>query len=498
MFYSTQILFRSNDRGASWQIISPDLTRPHPRAPGTLDPTTAHDIVGGERQGVIYTIAPSPLLKQTIWCGTDDGLIWRTADAGKHWRNVTPRQLTAWSKVGILEASAHSAQVAFAAVDRHRLDDDQPYIYRTHDNGRSWKLIVRGIPNGNYVHVVREDPLQRGLLYAGTETGMFVSFNDGDGWVPLQFGLPTASVRDISIRQDDLVIATHGRAFWVLDNVTPLRQLAAASLGNADALFTLHRALRVRPGDDQGTPLPLGSPQGENSPSAAFLDYYLSRNQSSPVSIEIVDQRHTLVRRYSSADRPAQVDPKTLDIPANWIVPQEVPSAAPGMHRFLWDMRYEPSDAKRELGVLAPPGVYTVRLTANGHVHTQNLTLARDPRTAASDADLRVQFALARRVETLVKRLNRANVEATAAVSTVKDVRRAQALKTIAEGGAPESRLRSFRYLSDSLDRLEAQIESSDAAPTIAMQRAVALQSSLLSSALANWNSFKRERVTVA
>ncbi len=494
LYYSTQILFCSYNRGASWQIISPDLTRPHPGVPNTLDATTARDITGGERQGVIYTVAPSPLSNKTIWVGTDDGLIQLTTDAGKHWRNVTPRDLTPWSKVGIVEASTHSVSTAYAAVERHRLDDDRPFIYRTHDNGRSWRRIVDGIPNGSYVHVIREDPLQRGLLYAGTETGVFVSFNDGADWLPLQLNLPAASVRDISIRQDDLVIATHGRAFWVLDNLAPLRQLARGSVADADRLFSPQRAYRVRPGDDQGTPLPLGTAQGENPPDGAFIDYYLAEDSSSPVIIEIVDGNKTLVRRYSSAEKPAEIDPKTLDIPAAWIVPQAVPSSQPGMHRFIWDMRYAALDAKRGPGVLAPPGVYTARLTANGRSFFKTFTLTRDPRTSASDSELRAQFNLARRTETLVKRSKDAYTEATRIATEVKDARTTRALKSILEGGMDEaSQLGSLRYVSESLDRLETQIESSDRGPTIAMQQAFVLQGSRLSSALAHWNAFKRQ-----
>jgi len=492
LYYSTQVLFVSYDGGRSWQNISPDLSRPHPAVPSMLDATTVQDIVGGQRQGVIYTVAPSPLSNTTIWAGTDDGLIWLTLDSGKHWRNVTPPELAPWSKVGVLEASAHGARVAYAAVDRHRLDDDRPYIYRTRDHGRSWQLITSGIPNGSYVHVVREDPSQRGLLYAGTETGVFISFDDGERWLPLQLNLPTASVRDISIRQDDLVIATHGRAFWVLDNLTPLHQLATGRATNTDTLFALHRAFRVRPGDDQGTPLPLGTAQGENPPSGAFIDYYLSANQRSPVVIDIVDQHKTVVRRYSSDDKPVQVDPKTLDIPAAWIDVQAVPSAEPGMHRFVWDLHYAALDAKKGPGVLAPPAAYTVRLTANGRTYSKTLRLARDPRTSASESALRAQFDLARRVEILAKRSKDAYAEATVVANTVKEAWKVRALKAVIDGG-PEDPLHSFRYVTESLDRLETQIESSDAAPTIAMQQAFVLQGALLSSTIANWNGLKKE-----
>ncbi|MDQ2680022.1 MAG: hypothetical protein M3Y21_03235, partial [Candidatus Eremiobacteraeota bacterium] len=225
LYFSNQYLFRTTNGGQSWTKISPDLSRKNAGVPSNLDATTAADNLGNRRRGVIYTIAPSPLKSSIIWTGTDDGLIWRTTDSGRNWNNVTPRALTAWSKVGIIDASYFDTRSAYAAVDRHRLDDLRPYIYRTHDAGKTWISITNGIPIGSYVNVVREDPLRNGLLYAGTETGMFVSFDDGDHWQSLQLNLPTASVRDIDLHDGDIVIATHGRSFWVLTDASPLRQL---------------------------------------------------------------------------------------------------------------------------------------------------------------------------------------------------------------------------------------------------------------------------------
>ena len=238
LYYGNQFLFRTMDAGAHWEKVSPDLTRETPGVPGTLDPVTAENsAVKGPRRGVIYAIAPSGLREASVWCGTDDGLIWLTRDAGAHWENVTPRDLTAWSKIGVIEASHFDPEAAFVAVDRHRLDDLGAYVLRTRDGGKTWASVARGIPDGSYVNVVREDPERRGLLYAGTETGVFVSFDEGDHWQPLQANMPNCSVRDLAVRRGDLVAATHGRSFWVLDDLTPLRQLDAKAAAAPAWLF---------------------------------------------------------------------------------------------------------------------------------------------------------------------------------------------------------------------------------------------------------------------
>src|SRR5207237_2420673 len=225
LYFSNQRLYRTDDGGNHWTAISPDLTRYNPGTPPNLDLETAKiRATSGTHLGVIYAIAPSRLADHDIWIGTDDGSIWRTRDEGAHWDNITPQALTPWSKVGIIEASHFDAETAYAAVDRHRLDDVKPYIYRTHDGGKNWQLVANGIAPTHFVNAVREDPMKRGLLYAGTERGVYVSFDDGDHWQSLQLNLPVTSVRDIDVHDNDVVIATHGRAFWILDDVTPLRQ----------------------------------------------------------------------------------------------------------------------------------------------------------------------------------------------------------------------------------------------------------------------------------
>ena len=289
LYFGSQVLFRTADGGNSWQVISPDLTREDPGAPPNLDPPAIADAGKEKRRGVIYTIGPSYVRKGEIWAGTDDGLIQLTQDEGKTWSNVTPPEITAWSKVTHIEASHSDAGTAYAAVDRHRLDDLHAYLYRTRNFGKNWELVSNGIPEGYFLNCVREDPVRKGLLYACTEKGVFVSFDDGDHWQPLQMNLPTTSVRDLVIHGDDLVIATHGRSFWILDDIAPLRQITAEMAQSTSWLFQPATAYRVRPGTDQGTPVPFDEPHADNPPDGAVLDYYLKDTQSTPVQLEIFD-----------------------------------------------------------------------------------------------------------------------------------------------------------------------------------------------------------------
>ena len=498
LYYGSQVLFRSADKGKSWTIISPDLSRPHPRIPANLDPYTAKDNSAGPRPGVIYTIAPSPLRDGTIWTGTDDGKIWLTHDEGKHWRDVTPAGLSAWSKVSLIEASAHADGTAYAAVLRNRLDDDRPYIYRTRDDGRTWRNVVSGIPDGSFVHVVREDPQVPRLLYAGTEHGVFVSFNAGDSWQPLQLNLPNAGVRDISARNDDLAIATLGRSFWVLDNVAPLRELATKQIG-AEYLFKPAVALRVQGDNDQGTPLPLETAQGENPKLGAMIDYYLQSDASGPVSLEIRDSKGALVRRYASTDKPHVIDPKTIDISPAWFPAPAVLPAILGMHRFLWDFHYAGKDNDGS-GPLAPPGSYVVQLTANGKTTSQPLTLHKDPRVNASDADLRAQFALAQQVAALGEQAGSAYTTASKQLKAMKNPALAKQLAVIVGGppvqargdfGASESGVDSLHFIRGAFGELENQIESADAKPTPNMYSALKLYSDKLARAIARWKALK-------
>jgi photosystem II stability/assembly factor-like uncharacterized protein len=389
LYYANQFLYKTTNGGESWTQISPDLTREDPGVPSNLNEAAAADAPADKRRGVIYTIAPSPLRAPTIWIGTDDGLIHLTKDDGKTWQNVTPPALTSWSKVVMIEASHFDVNEAYAAVERHQLADYEPHIYRTVDSGKTWTEITKGLPAGVYVQTVKEDPNRRGLLFSGTERAVFVSFDDGDHWQSLQLNLPPASMRDLDIHGDDLIVATHGRGFWVLDNTSALRQINTDVAGSSAHLFQPADAILMTPGNDNGTPMPRDEPLAENAPAGAMIDYYLKSNASGPVTLEIVDPAGEIVRKYSSEDKGPPVNPETLNIPAYWVRPFEPLSTAAGMHRWIWDLR--PTPPPRPAGgggfggrgaiPMVLPGIYTVKLSVGGKNYTQPLVVKMDPRT---------------------------------------------------------------------------------------------------------------------
>ena len=399
LYFGSQVLFRTADGGNSWQIISPDLTREDPGVPANLDAATAADAPEGKRRGVIYTIGPSSVRPREIWAGTDDGLIQLTQDEGKTWSNVTPPELTAWSKVTHIEASHTDAATAYAAVDRHRLDDYQAYLYRTRDFGKTWQRVSNGIPDGSFANCMREDPVRKGLLYACTEKGVYVSFDDGDNWQPLQLNLPVTSVRDLVVHEDDLVIATFGRSFWVLDDVTPLRQIDSQVAAANSWLFRPGVAYRARPGTDQGTPVPMDEALAANPPEGAIVDYYLKERSRGPVQLEILDSEGRVVRQFASNDEPQKTKPSDVPFPMNWVRDPQPLSNEAGMHRFVWDLRYAVSKNVRgsyfgPTGPWAVPGNYIVKLTANGKSSSQPLTIKMDPRVKNSQEALVRQFEL--------------------------------------------------------------------------------------------------------
>jgi photosystem II stability/assembly factor-like uncharacterized protein len=388
LYYANQYVYKTTDGGANWTRISDDLTRPEPGTPPTLDPTTAQMTDRNGRLGVVYTIAPSPIARPLLWVGSDDGLIQLSQDDGGKWLNVTPAALTSWSRVTMMEASHFDANEAYAAVDRHQLDDFAPHIYRTRDLGKSWQEITRGLPRDGYVHFVKEDPKRRGMLFAGTERGVFISFDDGDAWQSLQLNLPATSVRDIEIHGDDAVLATHGRGFWVLDDIGSLRQLTAATAQRAAMLFRPTDALAIVQGGDNGTPWQKDEPQAENAPVGAVIDYYLRSAASAPVVIDILDASGKVIRSYSSAT-PAAAPPAPQTVSSLWVRPPATVPASAGMHRWIWDLRETPPPTAgrggggggfgRQQPMLT--GSFTIRLTANGETLTQPLVVKPDPRS---------------------------------------------------------------------------------------------------------------------
>jgi photosystem II stability/assembly factor-like uncharacterized protein len=518
LYFANQRVFETDNGGRHWQPISPDLTRKHPGVPPNLDNVTAADnLHNGPRRGVVYTIAPSPRKACEIWAGTDDGLIWLTHDDGGHWNNVTPKALTPWSKVSIIEASHFDTNTAYAAVDRHRLGDLKPYIYRTTDGGRHWHKIVNGIPNGSFVRVVREDPKRRGLLFAGTETGIYVSFDNGDRWQSLQLNLPVASIRDIAIRHNDLVIATHGRAFWVLDDIEPLRQLSAKAIDSNAWLYKPATAYRIHPAAFLSTPMPKDEPHALNPPVGAMIDYWLKSKPTTPVAIDILDDRGDVVRHYSSANKLPPLKPTQLRVAPAWVHRKAPPSSRVGMHRFVWDLHYAlPGALKgisfRDTGVWAPPGHYRVRLKVNGQTLTRPLTVKEDPRVKTSRAGLKKQFALAKKIEAvrvrlakvsdqankLLKRLNAERQNgASASAKRRYDQAVAIAGQPPAENpdnsvGVPPSSSTTLRYLAGAFARLEYAVESADRAPTPDMLTGFKKQSAKLKRTLSRWQALRK------
>ncbi len=434
LYFGSNVVFASTDGGHRWRPISGDLTRAHPGVPPVLGRFESDDPQKGAHRGVVYAIAPSYVHAGTIWAGTDDGLVWITHDASTssaraHWSNVTPPQLTPWSKIAQIDASRFDDRTAFVAVNRMRLDDLRPYVYVTHDGGATWRLAVDGLPN-QPVNAVRQDPVEPRLLYAATENGVRVSLDGGMRWQSLQLDLPHTSVRDLVVHGNDLAIATHGRGFWILDDVEPLRELARGSLSGTH-LFDPAPAYRVRRSTNTDTPLPPEEPRGENPPDGAIVDYTLA-SPARRVVIEIADAGGRIVRRYASDDPTPPAIPH-LDKPAYWERPFVRPPATAGMHRFVWDLREPapralqqdlpiaavPHDTPRvPEGPLVVPGRYTVRLRVDGRTYERRLDVAMDPRIRISRAALQRQYALGRRAASMMDRSYAEAQRATAAGDT--------------------------------------------------------------------------------
>ncbi|HWE84797.1 MAG TPA: hypothetical protein VG267_07620 [Terracidiphilus sp.] len=413
LYFATNTLWLTEDGGKNWREVSPDLSRETWQLPAVLDNYKDSPAAKVTRRGVIYALGLSPLDGNRIWAGTDDGLIWTTADGGAHWNNVTPPELQPWWKVFNMDAGHFDKETAYAAVNTLRLDDMRPHLFRTHDGGKTWTEIDNGIPAGAATSAIREDPKRKGLLYAGSETQVYVSFDDGDHWQSLRLHMPASSVRDLEVKGDDLIAATHGRGFLILDDVTPLRELAAANAQESAHLYAPQTALRIRNDMNPPTPWPADMATGKNPPDGAIVDYYLGANASGVVSLEIAGSDGKVIARFNSNDPVPPPDPRYPD-PTLWARAPRILSAAPGHHRFLWDLQYPqvpgmatgPDD---DLAIphdtpsvsTAPwvmPGDYTVRLIANGKTYNEPLKVVMDPRVKTPIGSLENQFALAKSI----------------------------------------------------------------------------------------------------
>ena len=451
LFFANNYLWKTMDGGAHWTRISPDLTRPTWETPKSVGKYLDDPAAKPQQRGVIYTIAPSYQDIRRVWAGTDDGLIHVTADGGLTWRDVTPPGVGPWAKISLIDAGRFNPHTAYAAVNTIRLDDMRPHIYRTHDGGATWTEIVTGIPNGETVNAVREDPRRKGLLFAGTERAVYVSFDDGARWQPLRLNMAASSVRDLIVKDDDLVAATHGRGFWILDDITPLRQIDASSSEKDAILFEPTTAWRVRWNTSTDMPWPKEEPTGANPPDGAIINYYLKSAGSGPVTLEIRGAGGRLVRRYSSDDPVTPIpDANSAPVPTYWYRLPQTLSAAAGMHRFLWDVHYQPIAGaggggrgglpiqgipyNSPSGATTPwvsPGTYTVTLNASGRSYSQPITVKQDPR-------VKTPAAVMQQVYALTEAMYFGAVEAQAAAAEVSALRE-QAAKIQAQGPAAQA-----------------------------------------------------------
>jgi photosystem II stability/assembly factor-like uncharacterized protein len=442
LYMGSQYLMESRDLGHSWKVVSPDLTRNDPTKQASSGGPLTQDNASVEYYDVIFSIAPSPVAPGVIWIGTDDGLVQLSSDAGAHWTNVTPPGLKEWARVSLVEASPFDADTAYVAVDAHKLDDLSPYIYRTHDRGRTWASITEGLHAPSHVYAVRQDPTRKGLLFAGTETGIFVSFDDGDHWQSLQLNLPPTSVRDVAFHGADLAVATHGRSFWVLDDITPLRTATAAAAVAPTHLFTPATAVRVHERETYVIPV---DGVADNPPDA-MVTYAIGDAGASTVRIEIIDAAGRTAFSASSAEASS---PRL--------------AVTPGTHRVVWNLRYPLPDLIRGTayderdprGVLAVPGVYTVKLTAGGRVLSAPLTVVKDPRSAATPAEMNAEFNLATQLMAMLGELH-------AVVRQIQSVR-TQMLGLKARIGSTSEAGRTLDQLDEATDSILHQLYEPDA-----------------------------------
>ncbi len=436
LYYAGNVLFKTMDGGNKWDIISPDLSRETWDIPESVGIYTKEDMKKMPRRGVIYTVAPSYVDINTIWCGTDDGLIHVTRDGGKTWKNVTPPSVTSWSKVSLMEASHTDVNTAYAAVNRIRCNDMRPHIYKTTDGGRTWTEIVNGLPD-DPINVVKEDPVRKGLLFAGSERAVHVSFDDGANWQSLRLNMPATSIRDLVIKDDDIVVGTHGRSFWILDDITALRQLNNQLTRSSAILYKPQNTYRVRWCMYPDTPVPQEEPAGQNPPDGATINYYLNSDAAN-VLLEILDSKGNMIRRYSSSDTLYTI-PRN-NVPPYWIRPQQILSGKAGSHRFMWDMHYQPLNLPATYSISATymntapeptspwvmPGTYTARLTVDGKTYNQPFIVKMDPRVKTSSKDLAAQHDLSMICYNYMKRCMEALKETGLATERTTELRRFQ------------------------------------------------------------------------
>ena len=520
IYTAAECVFKSSDHGQSWVKISDDLTRNDKSKQQPSGGPLTKDITSVEYYDTIFALAESPVSQGTLWAGSDDGLIHVSTDDGGHWSNVTPK-MPEWSTVDLIEASPHDGKIAYAAVDRHKLDDFKPYIFKTTDLGKTWSSIVSGIPDGAYIHAVRADPKKRGLLYAGTELGVYVSFDDGTHWQPLQLNLPQSPIHDLVVKDDDLVVATHGRSFWVLDDITPLRQ-ANAQAAQADMiLYQPQTALRLHYPEE----FDKRQPVGDNPPAGAIIDYYFKAAPKDEVTLDVLDAQGKVVRHFSSKEKK---EPKQ---PPEWPDRVERVKTIPaneGMNRFAWDLRYNDPvqipdafySGTGPKGPLAIPGDYRVKLTVAGKSQTAPLKLVMDPRTKGAEAAVQKQFSLSMQVNDRISQLHQAVNEIRDLKSQIKNLHirfdederlkpalnaaddlehkmfdvEQQLIQVNMKGS--EANLAFPSMLNERFDAFSHSIDGSDSAPTKSQLDVFQMLSGQLDAQLKKWQQIKSDDVT--
>jgi len=513
LYQGAQVLFRSLDGGVTWQTVSPDLSGADPKATG-CDADVPVERATACGFGTIFAISPSPAADGVVWVGTDNGRVQLTRDNAKSWQDVTPPELPDWSKVNIIDASPTDPATAYVAADRHRADDFRPLAFRTHDFGASWTEIGHGLPAGAWVGVVRQDSRQPGLLYAGTSRGVWVSFDDGDHWQSLQLDLPTTGINDMAQHGDDLVVGTEGRAIWILDQLAPLRALAASGVGDGPTLVPPGVAYRLRGNNNKDTPLPPEEPRGENPPAGAVIDYVLPATTSGEVSLEILDDAGALVRRFSSTDPAPQLEARVYFTDL-YLAPPSALAAAPGHHRFVWNLRYPRPRAleydysiaavpgretpKLPAGAFVLPGRYRVRLTADGRTLEQPIEVRMDPRRPVPVATLTDLLAFQDQVGGALERsadLSEQQAAVRQRLEAATKDRRAAGLRKRLERAQRELDALAVGSEEDMatnngvLAALATDLEHADAAPTAAQRRVLEEYAAAIDRFEAKWHAF--------